>query len=217
MKLSPSRIASSLFCAGLALLSVFSSAAQASWSVPVYTITARQPTAPDITTTYAPGGGGFRFAGKSFGGTAKTTFTWVHDVPGDAPPTDVYVLQSGYASWLIHADPPPAPAAQELSRPSIQNAFFSLQHKPRIYLAQAQGGAGSGTADDGLGDAQVVATDAHGSLTGLSKGDKVIVCHPCTDGTLIVPTVTLIAKATPSPPKPPATTRYFVCYYSYSA
>lgn len=192
----------------LIVLSVFSSVAQASWSGPVYTVTAyKPPTVADSSSTTAPRMWGTVWMDTSIAGTAKATFTWVHDTPNDAPPTDVYILQHGLATWSYYSNFLPHPYGA--ISPSIQSVSFPLRREPRFYLAQTQ--TGSGTADDGLGDAQVMTYDANKQPTGTSKGDKVVLCHPGTDGTLIVPAVTLSAIV----PKPPVSYHYLP-EWSYS-
>lgn len=200
MKLSRARITSRLFRAGVSLLCVFSSTAQASWSGPVYAVSNRQGGRMDIAPTTPNSGDPWPGA---VAGTVKATFTWVHDVPGDAPPSDVYVLQSGKAQWQL-LGPPPAGAMSQPSA-SVQSVAFSFGRKPRIYLAQTQ--TVWGTADDGLGHAQVVTTTANGQ-TGTSQGYKPILCHP-TGGTLVTSAVTLSASATSK--------QTYVASWSYSA
>jgi len=117
----------------------------------------------------------------------------------------VYVLQQGYAYWKYAPLPAFGPAIQGLSQPSLQNTSFSPRHKPHIYLAQAQ--PANGTADDGLGDAQVVTSGPQQATIGTSKGYKIVLCHPGTGGTLTVPAVTLIGSGT---------TQYYEAGWSYN-
>lgn len=173
--------------ASLCLLFAFSSTAQARWSAPTYKVadpdySAQDPLSPPKSVN----------SNKTSKGTVETTFSWVPDVPGDTPPPDVYVLEQGYADWTIY---PSVLAPQGMSRPSIQDASFSSRRKARLYLAQIQNG--TGTADDGLGDAQVLGPRSlSGQQTGTCKGYKIVLCHPGTDGKLTVPGVTLSSSVT---------------------
>ena len=107
-----------------------------------------------IVASTTPNSGDSLYPSVAQADTVEATFTWVHDVPGDAPPSDVYVLQSGYAKLQILGVPPAG--AMNQSYGSAQNAVFSSESKSRLYLAQTQ--TGWGTADDGLGHNPVVTT-----------------------------------------------------------
>ncbi|PQV63394.1 hypothetical protein B1R32_11249 [Abditibacterium utsteinense] len=195
-------IGDQLHC-GTSLLPVFSSTAQASWSGPVYAVSNRQGDIRGNVAATTPNNGDDAYPSVAQAGTVKATFTWTHDVPGDSPPADVYVLQSGYAKWQL-LGPPPAGA---MSRPSasVQSVAFSPAREPRIYLAQTQ--TAYGTANDGLGHAQVVTTSANGQI-GISQGYKPVLCHPTGD-TLVTSAVTLSASATSK--------QTYIASWSYSA
>ncbi len=208
MKISASRIAASLLVACASVSSILSSVAQASWSNPVYTVSNRLPATTD-TTTSSGGGHNSNYIDTPVGGTVKATFTWIHDVPGDAPPADVYVLEHGRAKWVVPPGVTPGPPPMGLRRPSSQNVSFPLQRKPRVYLAQVQGAYGQ--AVNGLGTLQQLTPDGPTGQTGIADGYKPVLCHPAANGTLTTPEVTLSSSATPPGGQ------YFTASWSFSA
>ncbi len=200
MKNSPIRFAVSAVVAVTSLLSVFSSAAQAHWDTapPVYTTTNRLydggPDPFNGNDNRPWGGGNSDYNNASIQGTVSAKFTWVHDVANDAAPTDVYVLEHGFANWDIAGLLGPPPNA--FIRPSVQNVALSSRHRGRFIQVQAQ--TAYGTADDGLGDDVSMTSDG---LFGVSQGYKVVLCHPATvNGVITLTTADVILSASVDPP-----------------
>lgn len=123
-------------------------------------------------------------------------------------------MQHGGAAWTVPDRPfgaaPQGAAPADSSSPSYRGLSFSPQRQPRLLLVQAP--AAAGTADNGLGDAQVVTTDRQpGGSSGRSDGYKIVKGTVAGD-TLTTPGITLSASATP-----PTAMQHFVASWGYSA
>lgn len=103
---------------GASLLSLLGSAAQASWSQPVYNVTNRKPAFPPRPADVPFGDA----SDKQASGTVTATFTWTHDVAGDSPPPDVYILQYGHAEWLYNATEDQTPGELPRQLPQTRRA-----------------------------------------------------------------------------------------------